>query len=926
MSTRQLQWRRFTFFDKEVLTENLIAELAPTENDNGSKAEVTCLTSGTDILVIGDSEGTVTVTDAQLVKRSRQKVFQGPVVAVCVTPVGLVVAAGTTKKGDKLAAMICFWESIDLGEPIKKLNTSDLHHSPAVLTCLAVSVDGRYAACGFADGLVVIYSDAAMPKAKGTPPPLVMSPTAKEPSGVAALHFHQMNDMRLFICNEDHDAGDAQGILSYNVTKGGEPLLLDERGCQPSCTAMSLDTHELMVGRRDGVYFYTAEDRGGAAGFDGEKALVGCLAGYVLVASSEAGSQRVSVTVYDVRNKFIAFQMLLPQGQGARLLSCSSDPEGDRNAAYMVISPSTSNGNNQGGQGQMKKSSGATLIRLLERGTPAKLELLYRKNLYPVAIALAHASDYDVDDVMAIYRMYGDHLYKKSDFEGAMTQYEQTVGHVEPGYIIRRFLDAQRIGQLTSYLDKLHSAGYATSEHTTLLLNCYIKQKDDANLDRFIKEGAGGQSPTFDVQTAIRVLKNAGYSDHAAELAKTHEKHDWYLRIQIERPVPNYEGALRYIGGLRREEAEHFLQPHGKALVSHLPEETTGLLMMLCTGKYRSSSTRLGDRDDSQSQDPGKSCPEDFIHLFVDHPEWLRVFLSHVLHEEGHASRTISDALLELLLREWGEASKSNSVEAQAKRKQRESQVMEVLNHPRALYDPDHALVLVQMMDFQQGQLFLFERLGMTSLMLEHYMATDDVSAMVDMCKREGSQAPQIWRSVLGWMVDRAGAGATGQGQGMQPLPPQGAALDRRWEDVRHMLELLRDDQVLPQVEVVEILSRNPSLPLWVVTEYLTAHFSAIGLKTRQLKAELNDLSSSTNEMRGELMTLRRSASVIASAGYAGAELPSALTGVVKEASASSDTMKKRRGVDEQFFKEMEEAQDGFATVASFFCKGHFNL
>ena len=38
--------------------------------------------------------------------------------------------------------------------------------------------------------------------------------------------------------------------------------------------------------------------------------------------------------------------------------------------------------------------------------------------------------------------MYGDHLYEKGDFEGAIAQYAYTIGHVEPSYVIRRFLDA----------------------------------------------------------------------------------------------------------------------------------------------------------------------------------------------------------------------------------------------------------------------------------------------------------------------------------------------------------------------------------------------------------------------------------------------------------------------------------------------------
>ena len=37
-----------------------------------------------------------------------------------------------------------------------------------------------------------------------------------------------------------------------------------------------------------------------------------------------------------------------------------------------------------------------------------------------------------------------------------MTQYVSTIGYLEASYVIRKFLDAQRIHNLTSYLEQLH--------------------------------------------------------------------------------------------------------------------------------------------------------------------------------------------------------------------------------------------------------------------------------------------------------------------------------------------------------------------------------------------------------------------------------------------------------------------------------------
>jgi hypothetical protein len=62
---------------------------------------------------------------------------------------------------------------------------------------------------------------------------------------------------------------------------------------------------------------------------------------------------------------------------------------------------------------------------------------------------------------------------------------------LEPSYVIRKFLDAQRIHNLTAYLQTLHRQSLANADHTTLLLNCYTKLKDSSKLEEFIKVKGG---------------------------------------------------------------------------------------------------------------------------------------------------------------------------------------------------------------------------------------------------------------------------------------------------------------------------------------------------------------------------------------------------------------------------------------------------
>lgn len=113
---------------------------------------------------------------------------------------------------------------------------------------------------------------------------------------------------------------------------------------------------------------------------------------------------------------------------------------------------------------------------------------------------------------------------------------------------------------------------------------------------------------------------------------------------------------------------------------------------------------------------------EDLVHLYVDEPKWLRVFLMYVLREGGRAGPAVADTLLELLLREWAsspeesrDGSGRGSGVVSATKKQREKEILSLLDNPRAGYDADHALVLVQMLNFKPGQLYLYEKVAVCS-------------------------------------------------------------------------------------------------------------------------------------------------------------------------------------------------------------------
>ena len=67
-----------------------------------------------------------------------------------------------------------------------------------------------------------------------------------------------------------------------------------------------------------------------------------------------------------------------------------------------------------------------TAVCLRERDLAAKMEQLFRKNLYSAALSLtlSHAPDAGggAEAAAAVRRKFGDHLYGKGDYDGAMAQ------------------------------------------------------------------------------------------------------------------------------------------------------------------------------------------------------------------------------------------------------------------------------------------------------------------------------------------------------------------------------------------------------------------------------------------------------------------------------------------------------------------------
>lgn len=83
-------------------------------------------------------------------------------------------------------------------------------------------------------------------------------------------------------------------------------------------------------------------------------------------------------------------------------------------------------------------SNSSQIFRYHEKTLQQKLEILYQRNLYILAINLSQKLGLDTLQQNVIYRKYGDFLYQRGDYDTAMQQYLRAIDNTEPSQVIRK--------------------------------------------------------------------------------------------------------------------------------------------------------------------------------------------------------------------------------------------------------------------------------------------------------------------------------------------------------------------------------------------------------------------------------------------------------------------------------------------------------
>ncbi|KAJ1729391.1 Vacuolar protein sorting-associated protein 11 [Coemansia biformis] len=727
-----------------------------------------------------------------------------------------------------------------------------------------------------------------------------------------------------------------------------EPVILEERGCGIGCSLVDCEK-QLVVACDEAIYLYTADGRGPCFAFDAPKVLLRQFKHYLLLATAapssmapvlekpaggspppEAADNRVysyndatTFTILDTKNKLVAYTGVVAGGVRGVATEWGS---------VFVL----------GGHG--------TLDLFSEKDLLEKLDILYRQNLYPLAVKMAQNGNYDTASVAGIYKRYGDWLYGKDEFDTAMAQYMQTIGFVEPSYVIRKYLDAQRLGNLTSYLQELHAAGMATSDHTTLLLNCYTKLRDEERLNQFIHTQEDYQ---FDVDTAIHVCRQAGFYEQALYLADKFAKTEMYLKLKIA-DQGDVAAALVYMSGLGGAEVSSYLARFGRTCLGSLPRETTELLVDVCIkGMDARAADAAGGSALAAAAAPLMSMRR-IQHLFADQPAWLAAFLEQVIArrwQQGDSAGELSEAedgemksawntLLELYLcgvesppHDSPGPQANNQSGPRADRPTPKERALELLRDSHARIDWDRAYILCASNGFVEGIAALHEQRGDVPALLGLYIEHDDLPNMRRLLGEHGEAQPELYTKALHYFA-------------RNPQLADSAEL------LTECLATIERRNLMSPLRVLQALggSEQSSVTLGMVRGYIMRQ---IGATSKRIEDNRSAIAASTAEHKAhsaKMEALKTKPVVFQSTKCTSCMAPLDLPSVhflckhsyhqrclgdvgdsCPRCQAENQRLEDQRRAQEAgarqhdaFFDRLARAEDGFDVIASWFAKSPF--
>ncbi|CAM1510528.1 Fc.00g008630.m01.CDS01 [Cosmosporella sp. VM-42] len=679
-------------------------------------------------------------------------------------------------------------------------------------------------------------------------------------------------------------------IIKLGLSKKGQglpPKTVEDSGCGLGCMTIDQRTGDVVVARDDAIYTYTLEGRGPPRAYESPKSLISMYQDYVALACPPSSS--------NIRD---------PDAMRRRFGGSTTDSLFNASTFVLLDMDLRVIGHTETLMSPVRFffevwgdfftiTQDGKIYRYHEKGLQQRLEMLYQRNMFPLAIELAQKAGLDAEQQSQIYRRFGDHLYQKADYDGAMVQFIRAIDTTEPSQVIRKFLDTQRIHNLIQYLEQLHEHRMATSDHTTLLLNCYAKLKDIDKLEKFIKSPGDLK---FDLDTAIAMCRQGGYYEQAAYLAKKHGETDLVVDILIE-DSKDYGEALNFIWRQDPDIAYPCMQKYARVLIENCPKDATTLFVDYYTGSYRPRRTIIAngetdtpasggfaagaanavqnlsnllplpymnmasiaspvgqgnvqqtvgdaallvDADDTPAPKYTPPPPRTAFSSFIDHPDEFIVFLEACLEDQDLKTTDRTDlytTLFEMYLY------KANQKKGQHNKEEWEAKAKKLIEGEHIPMESSNVLLLSHLSDFQDGTILVKEQAGLLFDIFRSYTSAKDTRGAIKALRKYGPEEPQLYPAALAYLTS-------------DPRVLEEAGSD----ELANVLAKIDKDGLMAPLQVIQTLVGQQSgggvATMGMIKPYLHETITRERREIASNRHKINTLRTDTEKRRGELSDL----------------------------------------------------------------------
>eukprot|EP00057_Strongylocentrotus_purpuratus_P015993 XP_011670467.1 PREDICTED: vacuolar protein sorting-associated protein 11 homolog [Strongylocentrotus purpuratus] len=543
------------------------------------------------------------------------------------------------------------------------------------------------------------------------------------------------------------------------------------------------------------------------------------------------------------------------------------------------------------------------LYQLQEKDTQTKLEMLFKKNLYVMAIKARHVT------TRSDWVTFAQYIVAKCARSYSTSTEARSV---EPSYARGKRGCGMVVVVMMVRLAR------------EIMMEMVCKGDHDGAIAQY-KKTIGRLEPSYVIR---KVCRQAGYFKHALFLAEKHMQHDWYLKVQLE-DIKDYQKALNYITTLEFNEAMDNIKKYGKILMTEVPKEATDFLKVLCTD-YKPADRPLVDPSTLSGGMPPpiqRASVEEFIHIFVNNSAQLMEFLEHMIKVQTESSSQIYNTLLELYLHDMAHETEKRP------RLELERKAMALLQTGETRYDIDQALVLCQMHSFQKGILYLYEKAQLYQQILHFHMEHDSYDQIIEDCKRYGNQDPNLWVQALSYFAAKE--------ENCKPY-------------IVEVLSQIDRRNLLPPLLVIQTLAHNSTATLSVIKDYIVRRLQQENDQIADDERLIKQYREETKKMKSQIEEMKTSAKMFQVSKCSVCNHPLELPSVhflcqhsyhqhcfesyaeneqecpacLPENRKVLDIIKAQeqsKDLHEQFHRQLEKSQDGFSVVADYFGRGVFN-